>query len=252
MRWSPELRRLDWLVARPIAHRGLHDIKAGLVENCESAFAAAVAGNYAIECDLQLSGDGEAVVFHDGTLDRLTDAKGPVGERSVSALKKVRFKSGKDRIQTFDELLEQVDAKVPLIVEIKTNWDGNFRLVDRAAEIAEPYKGPLAFMSFDPRSIARLRRMRDAKPAGIVADRTTDPYYSHLTPGQRLALRQFLHAGETRPDFISYYWQDFPFPPVSRFRAQGHPVICWTIRSREAASKALRYCDQITFEGFAA
>ncbi len=252
MRWSPDLRRLDWLVARPIAHRGLHYVKSGVVENCASAFAAAIAGDYAIECDLQLSADGEAVVFHDGTLDRLTDAKGPIEKRSVRELRKIGFKSGKDRIQTFGELLEQVGGKVPLIVEIKTNWDGNLHLVDRAAKIADRYQGPLAFMSFDPKSIARLRRMGNARPAGIVADRTTDVWYSDLTPRERLSMRQFLHAKETRPDFISYYWQDFPFAPVNRFRTEGHPVICWTIRSSEAASKALRYSDQITFEGFAA
>ena len=252
MRWSPELRRLDWLVARPIAHRGLHDVKAGIVENCESAFAAAIAGKYAIECDLQLSSDGEAIVFHDDTLDRLTEAKGPVELRTAAELKKLAFKSGKDRIQTFAELLEQVDRSVPLIVEIKTNWDGNIRLVDRAAKAADGYRGPLAFMSFDPKSIARLRQIGTARPAGIVADRATPAWYPELTPRERLSMRQFLHAGATRPDFISYFWQDLPFPPVSRFRAEGHPVICWTIRNREAASKALRYCDQITFEGYAA
>src|SRR5262245_33995826 len=144
MRWSPELRRLDWLVARPIAHRGLHDVKAGVVENCASAFAGAIASNYAIECDLQLSGDGEAIGFHDDMLDRLTGTKGPVAERTVRDLKKVAFNSGKDHIQTFAELLDQVAGKVPLIVEIKTHWDGNLPLVDRAAEVGESYKGPLA------------------------------------------------------------------------------------------------------------
>ncbi|MGE3829717.1 MAG: glycerophosphodiester phosphodiesterase family protein [Parvibaculaceae bacterium] len=252
MRWSPELRRLDWLVARPIAHRGLHNVKAGIVENCESAFAAAIAGNYAIECDLQLSGDGEAVVFHDGTLDRLTDMKGSVGQRSVRELKRVGFKSGKDSIQTFSELLEQVDGNVPLVVEIKTQWDGNPQLVDRATDLVRPYKGHLAFMSFDPKAIARLRQMKDPRPAGIVADRTTPAWYPELTPRERLSMRAFLHARETRPDFISYYWRDFPYPPVNRFRAAGHPVICWTIKSREAQRRALRYCDQITFEDFAA
>ena len=252
MRWSPELRRLDWLVARPIAHRGLHDVSSGIVENCESAFAAAIAGNYAIECDLQLSKDGEAVVFHDHTLDRLTDAAGLVGRHSVRELKAVTFKSGRDRIQIFSELLEQVDGKVTLVVEIKTQWDGNSHLVDRAAALARRYKGHLAFMSFDPKAIVRLRRMNDPRPAGIVADRTTDASYADLTPGQRLTMRSLRHTPQTRPDFISYHWLDFPYPPVSRFRAQGHPVISWTIKSHEAADMALRYCDQITFEGFAA
>ena len=64
-----------WLVARPIAHRGLHDAAKGIIENSLAAARAAIAGNYAIECDAQLSADGEAVVFHDDTLDRLTEAR---------------------------------------------------------------------------------------------------------------------------------------------------------------------------------
>src|SRR4051794_2404055 len=62
---------LDWLTARPIAHRGLHDKAKGVIENTVSAALAAVDAGYAIECDVQLTGDGEAVVFHDFTLDRL-------------------------------------------------------------------------------------------------------------------------------------------------------------------------------------
>ena len=63
---------LDWLIARPVAHRGLHDATAGVIENTPSAFAAAVARDYAIECDLQVSADGEAMVHHDYVLGRLT------------------------------------------------------------------------------------------------------------------------------------------------------------------------------------
>ena len=49
---------LDWLIARPIAHRGLHDEARGIIENTPSAIAAAVAADYAIEIDLQVTADG--------------------------------------------------------------------------------------------------------------------------------------------------------------------------------------------------
>src|SRR5260370_7301291 len=71
---------LDWLIARPVAHRGLHDAGAGVIENTPSAFAASVAANYAIECDLQISADGEAMVHHDDALGRLTDGSGRLEE----------------------------------------------------------------------------------------------------------------------------------------------------------------------------
>ena len=92
MRFTRELRRLDWLVARPIAHRGYHDRSKGVIENTAPAFAAAIAGDYAIECDLQLSRDGEAMVFHDDTLDRVTEASGPVKALSANG-------TGQDRAE---------------------------------------------------------------------------------------------------------------------------------------------------------
>src|SRR5256885_6742074 len=92
-----ELRKrgtsLDWLITRPVAHRGLHDSPAGVIENTPSAFAAAVAGNYAIECDLQLSADDDAMVFHDDTLERLTRGSGRVDAMPAAALKRVSFQA---------------------------------------------------------------------------------------------------------------------------------------------------------------
>jgi glycerophosphoryl diester phosphodiesterase len=252
MRWSPALRRLDWLVARPIAHRGLHDLKRGIVENTESAFAAAIAANYAIECDLQLSADGEAVVFHDNTVDRLMDGSAAVADLSAAALQRLAFKSGRDRIQTLGELLDQVDARVPLVIEIKSHWDGDTRLVERALKVLAPYPGPYALMSFDPDIVIALRERSSGTVRGIVADRATDRYYETLPVSRRLALRRFTHAPESQPHFVSFDWKGLPFAPVNAFRAHGGPVITWTIRSPEAASIARRHSDQITFEGFMA
>jgi hypothetical protein len=93
-------RAFDWLIARPIAHRGLHDAKRGVVENTRSAFAAAMASNYAIECDVQLTADGEAVVFHDDTLDRLATAQGPLIARTSAELRSIALRGSTDRIET--------------------------------------------------------------------------------------------------------------------------------------------------------
>ena len=80
---------LDWLTARPIAHRGLHDAAAGVIENTASAFAAAIAGGYGIECDLQISADGEAMVHHDDALGRLTEGSGRLADMTAAELKAV-------------------------------------------------------------------------------------------------------------------------------------------------------------------
>src|SRR6185295_7945803 len=100
------MRALDWLTARPVAHRGLHDAAAGVIENTPSAFAAAIAGNYAIECDLQVSADGEAMVFHDDALGRLTEGEARLDTMSASDLKRVPFRATQDRMITAGELCD--------------------------------------------------------------------------------------------------------------------------------------------------
>src|SRR3972149_9924010 len=109
----------DWLTARPIAHRGLHDAAAGVVENTAAAFRAAISGDYAIECDLQLSADGEAMVYHDDALGRLTEGKGRLDAMPAAALKRVAFKATADRMQTLGELCELVADRVTLLIELK-------------------------------------------------------------------------------------------------------------------------------------
>ena len=250
MRFTPQLRALDWLVARPIAHRGLQDKAKGVIENTESAFAAAIRHGYPIECDLRITGDGEAVVFHDETLDRVTVETGPVRGRGTAELKRAAFKSGRDRIQTLAELLEQVGGKVPLIIELKSHWDGDDALAACALAALETYRGPRALMSFDPDLVEALRLRSPATVRGIAGDRAVDPYYSFLPLEQRLELRSFSHFARTEPHFISFDYRELPFAPVTAFRAAGGPVITWTIKSPEAATMARRYCDQITFEGF--
>lgn len=248
MRFSPQLRDLNWLVARPIAHRGLHDDQK--MENCESAFAAAIKHNYAIECDVQLSLDGEAMVMHDEALNRVMDHKGWVKDFTARQLKAMPYKFGNDRMQTLAELLEQVNGRVTLVIELKSEFKGEIGLVRRALKVLESYQGPYCLMSFDPDMVAAVAELSPNAVRGITADRAVDPYYNFLSVARRLALREFSHLPETRPHFISYNFRELPFQPVSQIRGAGHPVISWTIHSEAEAAQARRYSDQITFEGF--
>jgi glycerophosphoryl diester phosphodiesterase len=248
MRFTPQLRDLKWLVARPIAHRGLHNDSA--IENTKSAFAAALTHNYAIECDLQITKDDEAVVFHDDGIDRLLDGKGLVKDFTLKELKSKTFKAGKDRVQSLDELLEQVSGAQTLVIELKSHWDGDQALTHRALEVLRLYKGPYALMSFDPEMIACIAERVPHTVRGITADRVVDAYYNTLPLAHRLAMRSFEHLHETRPHFVSFDFKGLPFAPITAIRNAGHPVITWTIESEADAAVALRYSDQITFQGF--
>jgi glycerophosphoryl diester phosphodiesterase len=251
MQYGPQHRlSLQWLVDRPIAHRGLHVPIRGIIENTPTAFAAALSRGFAIECDVQMTSDGEAIVFHDDEVDRLMQGRGELRTFTARQLQTLRFRQTRDRMQTLGELLDQVAGAVPLVIEIKSRWDGDMALVSRVLQVVASYQGPFCLMSFDPDILEMLYANAPDVVRGIVADRAVDPYYDSLPLERRIELRRFTHVSRTMPHFISYYWQDLPFEPITQAREAGLPIITWTIRSRTEAAAALRYSDQITFEGF--
>lgn len=251
-RWAPALRALAWLVERPVAHRGLHDAGRGIVENTMSAFAAAVRRGYAIECDLQISADGEAMVFHDLTLDRLTEDRGRLDQRTAAELERVPFRSTSDRMPRLAHLLREIAGRVPLVIELKSHWDGSAALARRSLDVLGGYGGPFALMSFDPDIVEAVRALAPGVVRGIVADRVTEPSYAALDVTRRLELRHLRHLDRTRPHFLAYDVDGLPSAAARAFRHAGLPVICWTVTGADMASRARRYADQITFEGFLA
>jgi len=104
---------LDWLTARPIAHRGLHDPTKGLIENTAAAVRAAMAAGFGIEVDVQLSGDGEAMVYHDDALGRLTEGEARLDRLSAAELKRVPFRDSSERMMTLGDLCDLVGARAP-------------------------------------------------------------------------------------------------------------------------------------------
>jgi glycerophosphoryl diester phosphodiesterase len=244
---------LGWLVARPIAHRGLHDLAAGAVENSMTAAQAAIGGRFGIECDVQLSADGEAMVFHDFVLDRLTHETGAVSARKAQALAAIPLKGSHDTIPTLETFLSRIAGRVPLVIEIKSRFDGDLALTRRAAEIVAAHPGqPIAFKSFDPAIVTALREIAPSIPRGIVAMLDySHPDYAHLDAGQKHALANLLHFGESRPDFLSWKVADFPSAAPYLCRAAlGMPVMSWTVRNAQDREKANTHADQMVFEGF--
>ena len=248
-----------WLTARPIAHRGLHDCGRGaIIENSPSAAKAAMASGYAIECDVQMSGDGEAMVFHDFTLERLTAQQGRVDAFTAHHLCGLSLRGGADAIITLPAFLSLIGGATPLVCEIKSRFDGDLRLAERVAACAAAYQGPMCIESFDPQVMAHLRAHGAALgiahvPLGMVAQADyegEDCEWSHLDAAQKRALAQFLHFEQTRPDFLSYGLRDLPHavPHLCRV-GLGMPVTIWTVRTQEQRAMALRHGDQIVFEG---
>jgi len=246
------MRAPDWLTARPVAHRGLHDLGRGVVENMPGAARAAVDGRFAIECDIQLSADGEAMVHHDDALGRLTEGSGRLIEMTAAELKAVAFKNTPERMMTLSNLCTLVAGRVPLVVEVKSHFAGDRRLVARMAEVLADYSGPVVGMSFDPDQVLALREAMPKLPRGIVAQRTyDDDYWSKLSRDKRAGMLQLRHAFRTEPHFVAYWIEQLPAPaPWIARNVFGCPLLTWTVRTPDQRARAARYADQMIFEGF--
>lgn len=244
----------------PLAHRALHDRAAGRPENSLSAVRAAVAAGYGIEIDLQLSQDGEAMVFHDATLSRVARARGSVGARTAAALGRIALRRSThgDTIPTLSEVLQEVAGKVPLLIEVKDQADGGSGVgvgpleaaTARALADWDNAADWVAVMSFNPGSVAAMATAAPAIPRGL----TTWAWPRVRTPRLRARLRDQLRSIEAFDDlsasFVSHDVADLDRPRLADLRAQGAAILCWTVRSARVEARARRYAHNITFEGY--
>jgi glycerophosphoryl diester phosphodiesterase len=246
------VRAPDWLTARPVAHRGLHDFARGIIENMPAAAQAAVAGNFAIECDIQLTSDGEAMVHHDDALGRLTEGSGALLGKTAAELKAVKFRNTDERMMTLADLCTLVAGRVPLVIEVKSHFDGDRKLAKRMAEVLASYSGPAVGMSFDPDQVLALREIMPQLPRGIVAEHDyTATDWPEASAAQRRGMTHLRHLFRTRPHFVAYWVNELPAmaPWITR-NILGLPLLGWTVRTPEQRERAARYADQMIFEEF--
>ena len=246
------MRAPAWLTARPVAHRGLHNLSRGIVENMPGAVEAAIAGNFAIEVDIQLTADGEAMVHHDDALGRLAEGSGALLQKTAAELKAVRFKHTSEQMMSLGDLCTLVAGRVPLVVEVKSHFDGDRKLVARMADVLASYSGPVVGMSFDPDQVLALREFAPKLPRGIVAQRIyDDDYWAKLTKEQRDSMLFLRHGFRTEPHFVAFWVNELPAPaPWIARNIFGCPLLTWTVRTPEQRERAARYADQMIFEGF--
>jgi glycerophosphoryl diester phosphodiesterase len=244
------------LLARPIAHRALHDRAQGRPENSLAAIRAAMTGGYGIEIDLQLSRDGQAMVFHDYELDRLTGEKGALALRSAAELGAIALRHGTEGVPTLAQVLQTVAGRVPLLIEIK-DQDGamgpNVGPLEQATAAAlAGYQGPVAVMSFNPHAVAAMADLAPGVPRGLTTGSFDPVAYAPVPAATCARLRDIPDFDRVAAGFISHEAADLDNPRVAALRAAGVPVLCWTIRSPAAEVAARRIARNITFEGYPA
>jgi glycerophosphoryl diester phosphodiesterase len=237
-------------LVRPMAHRGLHVRETGVIENTAGAFAAAIAKGYGIECDLQAARYFEPVVFHDQRLERLTEGRGLVKNVNASELRRLAMHGTSDRILKLTELLELVGGRVPLLIEIKSDWQDGHAFEHVIAARLRDYKGPYGLMSFDPRRVVPFGNLLPGVPRGIVAGGIRED--SHMPAWiKRWQASDLWQNDLVTPDFVAYFVGGLAAAAKAlEARPKGMPLFTWTVRTDADRFMARRYADAMIFEGF--
>lgn len=242
---SPSRPRPDlaFLTARPYAHRGLHG--AGGIENSPSAFAAAIRAGHGIELDVQLTSDGEAAVFHDTDLKRLTGSPGRLADHSAAELAAIRLIGGTDTIPTLRSVLELIGGQAPLLIEIKTPGRECGRLCRAVARALAGYQGPVAVMGFNPQVARWFRRHAPDIAHGLVVSEEGPKTFTEKLVKAAKRIGSVIIA---RPDFLAYDVRSLASSLPRRLRAHGVPVLTWTVRTPADRERAETFADQIIYE----
>lgn len=235
--------KTSWVIKDPIAHRGLHSFD--FPENSLPAFINAVEHGFAIELDVRITDDDTLVVFHDEKLSRMTDRDGYVGNLKASDLDDIKLLKTEYGIPTFEKVLETVNGKVPLLIEIK-KASQSFTLEERLIDMLKAYSGEYAVESFDPRSMQFFY-----KTAPQILRGQLSSYFHHADidapRGIKSKLKKLKMNDISHPDFIAYKITNLPNKYVKN---TGLPVIGWTVKSELKAQEAIKICDNYIFEGF--
>jgi glycerophosphoryl diester phosphodiesterase len=243
-RWrapAPAEKKVSWLGQFAYAHRGLHG--SGAPENSPAAFAAAIARGLGIECDVLRSSDGQAMVFHDFELDRLTAESGPLAQRSAAQLGAITLTGGIDGIPSLRQVLDQVNGQVPLLIEVKSTGEKRVNALSLAVRrMLEGYRGAHAVMSFDPRVVRWFADHSPLTVRGLVVSEEN----AKALAGR---FRRHLALWHARPDFLAYDIRDLPSRFAAAQRKRGLPVLTWTVRSAEHRERAADHADAPIAEG---
>lgn len=225
-----------------IAHRGLHNGKF-IPENSLLAFKKAIEKNYAIEFDITITKDNQVVVFHDEDLFRLCNKKEKVEEVEYGFLKKLKLYNSDEDIPLFKEVLELVDEKIALIIEIKKHQNIGV-LENIVLALLEKYKGEYFICSFEKDILFWLKENRTNIKRGLIFE-----YNPKVFEKYNKALF-FYKYYKVKPDFVSLDYRLLNSSIYKFCKKNSLPIFCWTIDSKELGDKFYNKVDGLIFEKF--
>ena len=237
------------LFAPAIAHRGLWSVD-GPAENSIGAFQAACEAGYGIELDVQLSADGEAVVFHDSSLKRMTGLEGRVADHTADDLGRMRLRAGEETIPTLADALALVGRRAMVHIEIKIPYGEVGPLERRVHEILIDHHGPICVIGFNPYTHAWFADHYPKVLRGLNSYSYRGGDARHLAPELRRQYADLSHVSIAKPHFLALGLDMLPSAKADKLRKQGMPIIGWTVRAAEQWHSVEAHCDNLIFEGF--
>lgn len=241
-------RVLKFLKRQPFAHRGLHDVSLGIPENSIAAFDRAIEAGWGIELDVRLTVEGDTVVFHDATLDRLTEARGPVDKYTRIQLERIKLSNG-ETISTLANVLLHIRGRVPVLIEAKVDNNNYQPMCFSIRRAMEGYRGPAAVMSFNPNLPGWFARHQVKIIRGLVMTEEERKPMSKWDVRRRV--KRQLSVWRAQPHFIAYDVNKLPSSFIAEAR-EHMPILTWTVRNEAQRDAATKYADQIIFETSAA
>ena len=229
------------------AHRGLYNTSGSAPENTMAAFDRAVKAGYGIELDVQLTKDEEVVVTHDFHLRRNCGIEGEVDQFTYEVLQRFPVINSKERIPLLEGVLQRIDGKVPLLVELK--YKEGSRICEKASQLLDLYKGTYMIESFHPQVLLWYKQHRPQVARGQLSMnyQKNKGWFKPQYAIMRGLLLNFL----TRPDFIAYDCRNGYSLSLQICRhLYGCPAYGWTVKNKSQLRKVKKYFDGFIFEGF--
>ncbi|MGD8326743.1 MAG: glycerophosphodiester phosphodiesterase family protein [Sphingomonadales bacterium] len=243
---TPKVAR-QWLLAQPFAHRGLHNLKRGIPENSLKAFSKAIEKGVGIELDARVASDGVAVVFHDATLERLSDGQGVLADLPSFEITKHRILNTDQHIPTLRDVLDFIRGRVPVLIEIKSETPIRRRIISAVRHALEGYRGQVGVMSFDPEVPRWFSEQNLPWNYGLVLTKHSKTLGGLVT---RMPVGQQLTAKRSKAQFFAVDVRDLPCRFIKKMRKDGFVTLCWTVKSEADFDRARSNVDNVIFEKF--
>ncbi|MBR5224843.1 MAG: glycerophosphodiester phosphodiesterase [Clostridia bacterium] len=231
------------------AHRGFFDNEAGVPENSLPAFTAAIDAGYAIELDVQMSSDGVAMVFHDADLSRMCGVSGKIWDYTKDELQAMKLMGSEETIPTFEEALDLIAGRVPVLVEYKMD-KVDTKVCELGHELLKDYDGVYAIQCFHPLALMWYKKNAPHVARGQLSQQFYKQAKYRFDPA-RYVMTYLLSNVATRPDFISYKYSDAGSVSLNLCRLMGAKTAAWTLRDPSQYDQVKGDFDFYIFDSFA-